>query len=182
VASSKYKYTMVAAKAVSLAELFVQSFDKGLDGPVHFKVEMSAPDGPSTSGGKQALQHIKLIPDGGGMAIVIGSADTTTAQAEVRTFDHIATLYGQRFRGAAIPIDAGKYNELSQTLSNFFRSMNMKVTFAELESSAKAIATAGPAASEPARSGVSGALIAVIGIVVAALVLGGAYALVFLKH
>ena len=67
------KYTQVAAKQLSLAELFEERFQAGLQGPLHFRVELSAPDGPSTGGGKQALQHIKLVaPDGSG-TIVIGS-------------------------------------------------------------------------------------------------------------
>ena len=179
-ASSKYKYTVVAAKAVGLAELFVASFEKGLDGPVHFRVELSAPDGPSTGGGKQALQHLKLIPEGGGMTVVIGSADTTRAVAEIRTFDHISTLYAQRFRGAPIPVDAGKYNELSETLANFFRAMSMTVSFAELDRSGDIRRSMAPA--EPsARSG-SGWLIAVVGALVGLVVLAAAYALIFLRR
>jgi len=180
VSSSKYKYTQVAAQAVGLAELFVASFERGLDGPVHFRVELSAPDGPSTGGGKQALQHIKLIPDGGGMTVVIGSADTTRAVAEIRTFDHIATLYGQRFRGAPIPVDAGRYNELSKTLATFFRAMNMKVSFAELERSASARSALRDAGGEGRGNSLFWTVMgtAVVGLIV----LFTAYALIFLRR
>ncbi len=81
----EYKYTQVAQKAVSLAELFAARFERKLEGPVCFRVELSAPEGPSTAGGKQALQHIKLLPEGGGLAVVIGSANTTRMTAEIRT-------------------------------------------------------------------------------------------------
>ena len=73
------KYTQVAAQALSLAELFEARFAQGVAGPVPFRIELAAPDGPSTAGGKQALQHIKLVPLGGGPTIVIGSASTTPA-------------------------------------------------------------------------------------------------------
>jgi hypothetical protein len=175
VPDTNHKYTVVAAKAVSLAELFIASFAKGLDGPVRFRVEMSAPDGPSTGGGKQALQHIKLVPDGGGPAIVVGSADTTRGVAEVRTFDHIAALYAQRFHGAPIPVDAGRYNELAQTLSNFFRGMSMEVSFAELAPEAmtarQSLRPAGEGSS--ARSWIIGIVagVAALGLVAAAYVL-----------
>jgi hypothetical protein len=127
------KYTQVAARAVSLAELFAARFEQGLDGPVRYRVEMSAPDGPSTAGGKQALQHIKLVPLDGSPAIVIGSANTISQSAEIRTFEHIGALYAQRFRGARIPVDVTRYQELAQTLATFFRAMKINVTFADAQ-------------------------------------------------
>jgi hypothetical protein len=184
VTSSKYKYKRVAAQAASLAELFIASFEPGLDGPVHFRVELSAPDGPSTAGGKQALQHVKLIPRDGGRAIVIGSADTTRSLAEIRTFDHIAALYAQRFRGAPIPVEAGRYNELGEKLANFFRSMRMQVRFTELEpSKSSAPAPLARAANEddaPTRRG--GWLMALGGVALALLVVVTAYVLVFSRR
>ena len=137
-ASAKYKYTLVAHKAASLADLFASQFEKGLDGPVHFRVELAAPDGPSTAGGKQALQHIKLVPDAGGPAIVIGSANAPRMLAEVRTFEHIAALYAQRFHGAAIPVDVTRYYELGQAAAAFFRAMGMQVTFVEQDGTVSA--------------------------------------------
>ncbi len=169
-----YKYTQVAAKAVSLAELFDARFEKGLDGPIHFRVELSAPDGPSTAGGKQALQHIKLIPEGGGLAVLIGSANTTRMVAEIRTYEHIASLYGQRFRGARIPVDVTRYYELGQGLATFFRAMRMSVTFAELDGGAAAV-QALPRA--PGR-----AWMVIVGVAAGLAVLLVAYALIFLRR
>ena len=137
-ASAKYKYTLVAQKAASLTDLFASQFDKGLDGPVHFRVELVAPDGPSTAGGKQALQHIKLVPDAGGPAIVIGSANAPRMLAEVRTFEHISVLYAQRFHGAAIPVDVTRYYELGQAIATFFRAMGLQVTFVEQDGAVSA--------------------------------------------
>jgi hypothetical protein len=136
VAAAKYKYTLVAQKAASLAELFASQFEKGLDGPVRFRVELATPDGPSTAGGKQALQHIKLAPEGGGPAIVIGSANAPTMLAEIRTYEHIAALYAQRFHGAPIPVDVTRYYELGQAIATFFRAMGMQVVFLELDGGA----------------------------------------------
>jgi hypothetical protein len=179
-ATAKQKYTMVAAKALNLHELFATGFAKGLDGPIHFSVELSAPDGPSTGGGKQALQHIKLIPDGGGMAVVIGSADTALGVAEVRTFEHVAALYAQRFHGAPLPVDPTRYAALSQELATFFGAMSMKVTFAPLD---KALSTGlSPALARPAAPRSGGAAVWIVAVVVMALVLGGAYVLIFLRR
>jgi hypothetical protein len=179
-ASAKQKYTMVAAKALSFHELFATGFAKGIDGPIHFSVELSAPDGPSTGGGKQALQHIKLIPDGGGMAVVIGSADTALGVAEVRTFDHVAALYAQRFHGAPLPVDPTRYAELSQTLAQFFGALSMKVTFVPLDK----VQGAGlsPALARPPAPRPGGPVVWMVAVLVMALVLGGAYVLIFLRR
>jgi hypothetical protein len=173
----EYKYTQVAAKAVSLAELFAARFERGLEGPVRFKVELSAPDGPSTAGGKQALQHIKLVPQEGGANVVIGSANTTRMTAEIRTYEHVADLYAQRFHGVRIPVDVTRYYELGQALATFFRAMRMNVTFSELGGVPL------PAAPPPAAGGRGlRVAIAALAFVTAVTVLAAAYVLVFLRR
>lgn len=167
------KYTQVAARAVSLAELFIARFEHGLEGPVRFRVEMSAPDGPSTAGGKQAMQHIKLIPMEGGPAIVIGSANTTTQHAEIRTFEHIGALYAQRFHGARIPVDVTKYQELSQALASFFKAMKMNVTFADAASAGLAPMPV----EEGGRGWITGVIVAAAGLGIIAM----AYWAIFLR-
>lgn len=169
------KYTQVAAKAVSLAELFDARFEQGLQGPVQFRVELSAPEGPSTAGGKQSLQHIKLVPAVSGPAIVIGTASTTRQAAEIRTYDHLAALYAQRFKGARIPVDVTKYQELSQNLATFFRAMKMGVTFADASGAGLA---APPAPSSAGRT----AFAAFIGVLVGLVFVAFGYWFLFLRH
>jgi hypothetical protein len=164
---TEYKYTQVAAKAVSLVDLFAARFEHGLPGPVHFRVELSAPDGPSTAGGKQALQHIKLVPQGGGSAVVIGSAHTTRMTAELRTYEH----------GAKLPVDVTRYYELGQALATFFRAMRMTVTFSD----AGGVPLAAPPPPRPAARWWPVALVAVV-LLAAASVLAAAYVLVFLRR
>ncbi len=125
------KYTQVAAQAVSLAELFEAQFEKGIEGRCHYRVELSAPDGPSTAGGKQALQHIKLIPEDGGPSIVVGSCHTVKQTAEIRMYGSLEKLHEQRFRGLPFPIDARTYRKLAQELAGFFTQYRIKVAFAE---------------------------------------------------
>lgn len=176
---AQYKYTQVAAKAVSLAELFEARFDQGVEGPVRFKVELSAPDGPSTAGGKLAMQHIKLVPVAGGPTIVVGSADTTKQLAEIRTYEHIAALYAQRFKGAKIPVDVTRYQDLAQGLATFFRGMKMNVSFAELD---------GATAASPVRNSLAGgssgsrAGAILVGLGVGLTVLAAAFWFIFMRH
>ena len=122
------RYTHVAAKAVTLADLFEKRFSKGLDGPVTFGIHLAAPDGPSTGGGKQVVQPIKLVPADGGQTIVIGVANTVKQTAELRSYGLLTEQYAQRFKGAQIPIHAGPYKQLLADLTDFFHSMNLSVT------------------------------------------------------
>ena len=168
------KYTQVAARAVSLAELFDARFEQGLDGPVRCRVELSAPDGPSTAGGKQVLQHIRLIPDGGAAAIVIGSANTIRQTAEIRTFDHIAALYSQRFKGAPIPVDVTRYQDLSQSLATFFKAMRLTVTFTD----ARSVGLTPP----PVAGDRSNAMVITMGAFVGLCLLAVAYWAIFVFH
>ena len=101
-----------------------------LAGSPGYRVEMSAPDGPSTGGGKQALQHIKLVPDGGGAVTVAGSANTVEKQAEVRTWEHLQALHAARYRGAELPLDRVRYAELVKKLQAFFAEQGLRVTLA----------------------------------------------------
>jgi hypothetical protein len=170
------KSTQVAAQALSLAELFDARFAQGVQGPVPFRIELAAPDGPSTAGGKQALQHIKLVPVAGGPTIVIGSASTTQQTAEIRTFEHVAALYAQRFRGAPIPLDARVYRELVQALAGFFAAMRLRVSFSELDRAQ------GPQLAAPGvRPGFNLASM-VIGIVIGMVIVTVAYWLIFFRR
>ena len=141
--SRNVKYTQVAAKALGLVELFQASFADGLDGPIRYRVELAAPDGPSTAGGKQALQHIKLVPELGGPTLVIGSADLVKQIAEIRTFEHMVEMHAQRFKGQRVPLDMRKYRELTGMLSNFFASMRIQVKVVDVDAVPRAPAAGG---------------------------------------
>ncbi len=171
------KYTQVAAQALSLAELFEARFAAGVNGPVPFRIELAAPDGPSTAGGKQALQHIKLVPRAGGPTIVIGSASTTRQTAEIRTYEHVAALYAQRFHGARVPIDVATYRDLTQALAGFFNAMRLRVSFADAEGASGPLAVAAPA---PAGGTNWGSL--VIGVVIGIVIMTVAYWVVFFRR
>jgi hypothetical protein len=122
------KLTMIAAQAVGLAEVFQAVFAEGLQGPVPYKVELSEPDGPSTAGGKLAMQHLKLIPaSGAGPTIVMGSANTVDKTVELRTFHYLSSQHSQRFKGASLPVNAEKYKDLLKLLQGFFTDRGMTV-------------------------------------------------------
>ncbi len=91
--------TRVANQAASLAEAVTDGFDEFHMGAADYVVELSVPDGPSTGGGAQARQNIRLVPRRKGYAMVIaGTVDPVTSTAELRTFEHVAILYELRFK------------------------------------------------------------------------------------
>ena len=124
---SEQKHTQFAMQALGFADLFnIKVGDQKVNG---YRVEMSAPDGPSTGGGKQSVQHVKLMAeDGSGSVIVAGSANQIEKSAEVRTYEYLADLHAKRFKGARFPLDKPGYNLLVARMKSFFAEQNLAVT------------------------------------------------------
>jgi hypothetical protein len=170
------KRTAFAMQALSLAETFnIMLQAERVKGPVTYRVELSAPEGMSTAGGKQATQHVKLIPEGGGNTIVAGSANQAEKWAELRTFEHLKVLHAQRFKGAEIPLNRVQYNELLEKVKHFFAQQGTcAVRIAEMPRDA------GGAAASTAKSGASGTL--VMGIILVAALAAAAGVTWYLTH
>ena len=158
------RYTHVAAKAVTLADLFEERFAAGLDGPVMFKIHLAAPDGPSTGGGKQAVQPIKLVPADGGPTIVIGAANTVKQTAELRSYALLTQQNAQRYKGAPIPIHVGAYTQLLVDFTSFFQAMSLSVTTVDATRSVRP----SPAQKSSGGAGVIVALVVSVGVLVIA--------------
>jgi hypothetical protein len=124
--------TTFANQAVSLAEIFNLGFAKRrVEGPTLYAVELSAPDGPSTSGGKQALQHLKLVPEGGGATLLIGTVNLVDHQVELRTFQHVDELHRQRFKGAPFSGEPASYQQLVDAIGVFLSERKYAVTITD---------------------------------------------------
>ena len=120
------KHTQFAQRAIGFAELFNMLVGAETLGG-GWSVELSAPDGPSTAGGKQSVQHIKLVPVGGGHTTVAGSASTVDRRAELRSWDHLDALHRARFRGARLTIERARYDELLKKIEHFFAMQGIQV-------------------------------------------------------
>lgn len=91
--------TRVANQAASLAEAVTDGFEDFHMGAGDYVVELSVPEGPSTGGGTQALQHLRLVPRRKGYAVVmVGTVNPVTSTGELRTYDHVAIQHELRFR------------------------------------------------------------------------------------
>jgi hypothetical protein len=127
------KHTIFASQALGLAAMFQALTSKHRLGTAPaYLPQLAAPDGPSTAGGKQALQHVSLIPEGGGDTIVIGTANTVEKRAELRSYRHVARSYGQRWKGASLPFEQEPYDDLIHQIQAFFSSQSFAVTLLEV--------------------------------------------------
>jgi hypothetical protein len=122
--------TQFAMKALNLADHFnAEVGDKRVSG---YRVQLARPEGLSTGGGKQAVQHISLVPDGGGDAtITAGWANQLEGSAELRTYEQLAQLHASRFRGKKIPLDRISYNELLKRMRAFFGDRGLSVVLVD---------------------------------------------------
>jgi hypothetical protein len=129
--------TAFALQALGLAEAFnIMLSAERVKGAVVYRVELSAPEGPSTAGGKQATQHVKLIPEEGGGdgsgIIVAGSVNQVESWAELRSFEHLKRSYAQRWKGASIPLNRVQYSQLLDKVRAFFADKGCEVRMAAL--------------------------------------------------
>lgn len=93
--------TQLARKFVDLADTVTRAFRELTIGAGAWGVELTAPNGMSTGGGKQALQHLRLRPRRPGYAVFVGGTVNQVARsAELRDFDHVAAVHEVRFRKA----------------------------------------------------------------------------------
>jgi hypothetical protein len=114
---------------------------------VKYRAELVAPEGPSTGGGTQALQAIKLTPIQTGTTIVIGHANQVERTAELRTYEYLLRWQQQRFKGAGeLVLERDAYEDLFQRLMAFFGGQQMRINVVA------APAAASPEATLPAAS------------------------------
>ncbi len=93
--------TRLARKFVTLADSVTESFQDFAIGAGAWGVELTAPHGMSTGGGKQALQHFRLRPRRSGYAVLVGgTVNQVEHRAELRDYEHITILHEVRFRHA----------------------------------------------------------------------------------
>ena len=161
--SRERKFTAIASQAMDFATLFHINFAAGLPGPVHWKIELTTPVGPSTEGGKQALQHLRLVPADGTSAMVIGSTSPVAKTAEIRTLRHLRDVHAMRFKGAPFPVDGSNYQDLVARLQQFFAAQGHAVVMLDAATPSMI-----PPAPQPTGS-VSGSVVAIV--VVATIVL-----------
>ena len=121
-------HTRFAMAAMDFAGLFNTAFEEKWLG--RFQIRMTEPEGQSTGGGIQALQHVTLTDASENTKLVIAAANTSDQTAEVRSSGQVASLYQKRY-GKMFSVDPVQYNDLQQKLVSFFQSQSYQVTVTE---------------------------------------------------
>jgi cobalamin biosynthesis Mg chelatase CobN len=146
------KLTMYAGKSVALAEVFKFTVGKELFiGPAVCRLDLSAPSEESTDGGRLAVQHVSIVPEGGGPTTVMATAYQVERRAEVRPYEVVAETYKKRFRTNNFPVTPGQFDEMTRKLKDFFQQFDFKFEITPLQPGrASSAVAAAPAAGAPA--------------------------------
>jgi hypothetical protein len=121
-------YTVMAREGVNAAEVVNTAMKKrevGKDTPR--RVEVIAPHGPSTSGGKKARQSITLVPvSGQGAGLMFGFMDVAQKSVELRDYALVAEQFRKRF-GTRFDVTAEEYTGLTSQLTGMLETLGFKV-------------------------------------------------------
>ena len=91
--------TRLAKKFVSLADDVNEEFKDFSIGAGAWGVELTAPQGMSTGGGKQALQHLRMRAKRPGYSVLVGgTVNQVEKTAELRDYAHMCMMHEVRFR------------------------------------------------------------------------------------
>ncbi len=127
-------YTMLAREGVNAASLVNASLAKRTLGKqTPRRLEVAAPLGQSTSGGKKARQSVTLVSvSGDGAAVMCGWIDAAQKTGELRDFRALAEQYQARF---GMPFDATveEYFALMKDLEGMLKVLGFKITNAQVE-------------------------------------------------
>src|ERR1700690_4306580 len=122
--------TQYSVRATDLAESFRSTIGRLRLGPHGYTPDMTAPEGPSTGGGVQAMQHLRLLPPHPNMpTLVVGHLNQREGTAELRTLEYVDAISRERFKQGA-PLDPGQYAQFLQSAQGFLAACGLRVVFA----------------------------------------------------
>lgn len=171
--------TQFSVQASDLAASFRSTVGRMRVGPYGYAPDMTEPEGPSTGGGVQALQHLRLAPPQPNMpALVVGHVNQREMRAELRTLHYVDTVCRERFKQGA-PLDPAQYAQFVQAAQSFLGAFGMRVSMASPPADLADRRAGGPS-SAPPPPGANRAVTVVLLLVLMA-ALAGALAWFFLK-
>jgi hypothetical protein len=99
--------------------------------PGGYVAELMAPEGPSTRGGRQALQRIRLVPASHRFpTLVVGSANVKSGRGHLRSFAYVDAIHQEHF-GRPVDLDRGAYEEFIELVQNYFKVAQLDVEIEE---------------------------------------------------
>lgn len=163
-------YTMLAREGINAAGMINAALSKRTLGKTTpRRLEVAAPIGQSTGGGKKARQSVTLVAvSGDGAAVMCGWIDAAQKLGELRDYKEVAKQYQTRF-GMRFDIPIEEYKALMTDLENILKTLGFQMVTEEEEDDE---APAGAAAGE------GSSVVKTLLWVAAAAVVGGVIALV----
>jgi hypothetical protein len=156
--------TQHALQASDLAAALNDSLKKLRIGPGDYVPELTSPQGPSTGGGVQAMQHLRLVPGQAGLpTLVVGHANRAEGRAELRNFEYVDAAHRQRFQ-RPVALDRAEYDAFMNTAKMILDALHLQTTIAGPPADLTSSATPGVRAR-------GGSVLAVVVAVLALLVL-----------
>jgi hypothetical protein len=176
----KMLQTQFSVRATDLAETYRNSLGRMRVGPHGYAPDMTAPDGPSTGGGVQAMQHLKLVPPQPNMpTLVVGHVNQRDGTAELRTLHYVDTMCRERFKQGA-PLDPAQYSAFIAAAQGFLASCGIRVSLASPPAELSARADGTSPSTAPPTSGARTTLV-VVAVVLLIGALGAAVYWLFLR-
>jgi len=120
--------TYHALQASELAAAVNEALKKVRLRPGEYAAELTEPEGPSTAGGLQSMQHVRLVPRvAGHPTLVVGHADQGDKKAELRTFDHLDAVHRQRFK-RPLELDRKQYEDFLTLARGLLEALHFRTT------------------------------------------------------
>jgi hypothetical protein len=172
--------TQFSIQATDLADSYRGTLGRIRVGPYGYTPDLTAPEGPSTGGGVQAMQHLRLLPSRPNLpTLVVGHVNGVEGTAELRTLDHLDAICRDRFRQGA-PLDPAQYASFLQSAQGFLGACGLRVAFAGPPADLL-MRLAEPTPSMAPHTGRARLVIGVVGAIALVGILGAALAWFFLK-
>ena len=164
-------YTMLAREGVNAAGMINAALSKRTLGKTTpRRLEVAAPIGQSTAGGKKARQSVTLVAvSGDGAAVMCGWIDAAQKLGELREYPEVAQQYQSRF-GMRFEVPIDEYKALMKDLENMLKALGFQMVTEEEEDDE-------PAPSKGKADGSDANLVKTFVWVAAAAAIGGAIAL-----
>jgi len=120
--------TIHAIQASDLAAAMNEALKKVRIPPGDYAPELMAPQGPSTAGGIQAMQHLRLVAGQPGLpTLVVGYANHAEGKAELRTYEYVDAVHRQRFHGP-VSLDRAQYGAFLDFAKYVFSALSLQTT------------------------------------------------------
>jgi hypothetical protein len=120
--------TFHAIQASDLANAMNEALKKVRIAPGDYTPELMSPQGPSTAGGVQAMQHLRLVAGQAGQpTLVIGYANHAEGRAELRTYEYVGAVYRQRFH-RSLDLDRASYDAFLGFAKQVFVALHLDTT------------------------------------------------------